>query len=142
MDCTIPNGKSNGISYKFQFSKTNGDVTLVLSGIGIYGTLAYEVSQRTREIGIRSAIGSPRGEIIMLILRRGLWKASLGLAFGVIGALWLCGFLSGQLFEVTATDPIAYVGVAALLLIVVVAASYMPARRAARIDPVIALRSE
>ncbi len=117
-------------------------VALFLSAIGIYGTLAYEVSQRTREIGIRGAIGCTSQQTIGLILRQGLWKAGIGLMLGLIGALWLCRFLSSQLFEVLPTDPVAYVAVSVLLLMVAALASYMPARRAARIDPVIALRSE
>jgi ABC-type antimicrobial peptide transport system permease subunit len=117
-------------------------IALLLSAIGIYGTLAYDISQRTREIGIRGAIGCTAKQITGLILRQGLAKAGMGLLLGMIGAPWLCRFLSSQLFEVKASDPIAYIAVAVLLLIVAIAASYLPARRAACIDPVIALRNE
>ena len=117
-------------------------VALLLSAIGIYGMLAYDVSRRTREIGIRSAIGATRQQIAALILRQGLWKAGAGLLLGLGGALGLSHFLTSLLFEVGPTDPLAYLIVSILLLSVALLASYLPARRAARIDPSIALRSE
>jgi putative ABC transport system permease protein len=117
-------------------------VALLLAGIGIYGVLAYDVSQRTREIGIRGAIGATREQIVALILRQGLWKASIGLVFGLGGALLLSRYLATLLFEMKPTDPLAYLVVTLLLLGVAILASYLPARRAARIDPIIALRSE
>ena len=117
-------------------------IALLLSAIGIYGVLAYDVSQRTREIGIRGAIGATRGQVIGLILRQGLWKTSIGLVVGLAGALALSRLMTTQLYEVKATDPLAYVVVTLLLLGVAVVASYLPARRAARIDPIVALRSE
>jgi hypothetical protein len=117
-------------------------LALFLSAIGIYGVLAYDVSQRTREIGIRGAIGATRGQIISLILQQGLWKAVFGLVVGMIGALLLSRSLSTLLFDVKPTDPFAYASVALLLLSVAALASYLPARRAARIDPMVALRDE
>jgi putative ABC transport system permease protein len=117
-------------------------LALFLSAIGIYGVLAYDVSQRTREIGIRGAIGATRGQIISLILQQGLWKAVFGLVVGTIGALLLSRSLSTLLFDVKPTDPFAYASVALLLLTVAALASYLPARRAARIDPMVALRDE
>jgi predicted permease len=117
-------------------------LALFLSAIGIYGVLAYDVSQRTREIGVRGAIGATRKQIVMLILRQGLWKTGLGVAIGLVGALMLSRFLTSLLFDVKPTDPLAYIVVSLLLLGVAVLASYLPARRAARIDPIIALRSE
>jgi predicted permease len=117
-------------------------VALLLAAIGIYGVLAYDVSQRTREIGIRGAIGATREQIMALVLRQGLWKALVGLVVGLGGALLLSRYLATLLFEMTPTDPLAYVVVAFVLLGVSLLASYLPARHAARIDPIIALRSE
>jgi predicted permease len=117
-------------------------LALFLSAIGIYGVLAYDVSQRTREIGIRGAIGATREQIVMLILRQGLWKTGVGLLIGIVGALVLSRFMTSLLFDVKPTDPLAYVVVSFLLLGIALVASYLPARRAARIDPIIALRSE
>jgi putative ABC transport system permease protein len=117
-------------------------VALLLSAIGIYGVLAYDVSQRTREIGIRGAIGATREQVISLILKQGLWKTGIGLVVGLAGALALSRFMTTLLFEVKPTDPVAYVVVTFMLLSVAILASYLPARRAARIDPIIALRSE
>jgi predicted permease len=117
-------------------------IALLLSGIGIYGVLAYDVSQRTREIGIRGAIGATREQVISLILRQGLWKTGIGLVVGLLGAWGLSRFMTKLLFEVKPTDPLAYIVVTLLLLGVAVLASYLPARRAARIDPIVALRSE
>ena len=117
-------------------------IALLLSAIGIYGVLAYDVSQRTREIGIRGAIGATREQVVSMILRQGLLKTGLGLAAGVVGALGLSRFMTTLLFDLKPTDPPAYIIVTTLLFAVALLASYLPARRAARIDPIIALRSE
>jgi predicted permease len=117
-------------------------IALLLSAIGIYGVLAYDVSQRTREIGIRGAIGATREQIVTLILHQGLWKTGIGLAAGIAGALALSRYMTTLLFDVKSTDPLVYVVVTLLLLMTAVLASYLPARRAARIDPLVALRSE
>ena len=117
-------------------------IALLLSAIGTYGVLAYDVSQRTREIGIRGAIGASSGQVVALILKQGLWKTGTGLVIGIAGALVLSHFMATMLYDVKPTDPLAYVVVTLLLLGVAVLASYLPARRASRIDPVIALRSE
>jgi predicted permease len=117
-------------------------LALFLSALGIYGVLAYDVSQRTREIGVRGAIGASRGQIIGLILRQGLVKTGLGLGLGLIGAALLSRSMTSLLFEVKPTDPVVYVVVTLILLLVALLASYLPARRAARIDPLVALRDE
>jgi predicted permease len=117
-------------------------VAVVLSAIGIYGVLAYDVSQRTREIGIRGAVGATPAQIVSLILKQGVWRVSVGLALGLIGAVAFSRFMASMLFEVGPTDPVAYVAVSALFLVVGLVASYLPARRAAGIDPVSALRIE
>ena len=117
-------------------------LALFLSALGIYGVLAYDVSQRTREIGVRGAIGASREQIIGLILRQGLWKAGVGIVIGLVGALLLSRSITTLLFAVKPTDPIVYVAVSAVLLLVALLASYLPARRAAAIDPLVALRDE
>lgn len=117
-------------------------IALFLSALGIYGVLAYDVSQRTREIGIRGAIGATAGQVIALILKQGLWKAGIGLAIGLVGAWLLSRTMTGLLFQVQPTDPVVYAAVALVLLAVAALASWLPARRAARIDPIVALRDE
>ena len=117
-------------------------IALILSAVGIYGMLAYDVTQRTKEIGIRGAIGATREQIVALILKQGLWKTGIGLAIGLGGAFYLSRFLSSLLYEVQATDPLIFAGVTVLLLLVALLASWLPARRAARVDPLVALRHE
>jgi predicted permease len=117
-------------------------IALVLSAVGIYGMLAYDVSQRTREIGIRGAIGASRGQIVALILRQGMGKTGVGLVLGLGGAFYLSRFLRSMLFDVEAADPLSYIVVSLLLLSVALLASWLPARRAAKIDPMVALRVE
>src|SRR6185295_2097908 len=117
-------------------------LALFLSALGIYGVLAYDVSQRTREIGVRTAIGASRGQISGLILRQGLWKAGIGVVLGLIGAWLVSSSMTALLFNVKPTDPVVYAAVSLVLIAVALLASYLPARRAARIDPLIALRDE
>jgi ABC-type antimicrobial peptide transport system permease subunit len=115
-------------------------LALFLSALGIYGVLAYDVSQRTREIGVRGAIGASRGRITGLILTQGLWKAGVGVVIGLIGSVLLSRYMTSLLFEVEPTDPGVYLMVAAVLVVVAALASYLPAWRAARISPLQALR--
>jgi putative ABC transport system permease protein len=117
-------------------------LALFLSALGIYGVLAYDVSQRTREIGVRSAIGASRGQIAGLILRQGLWKGAVGVVLGLIGAALLSSSMTTLLFNVRPTDPAVYAAVSLGLIAVALLASYLPARRASRINPLIALRDE
>ncbi len=117
-------------------------LALFLSALGIYGVLAYDVSQRTREIGVRGAVGASRGQIAALILRQGLWKGGFGVALGLAGAWLLSSSMTTLLFNVQPTDPAVYAVVSLVLIAVAVLASYLPARRASRIDPLIALREE
>lgn len=117
-------------------------IALILAAVGIYGLLAYDVTQRVKEIGIRGAIGATRGQIVALILRQGLWKTAVGLAIGLVAALYLSRFMRTLLYDVAPTDPLIFAAVTALLLLVALLASWLPARRAARVDPMVALRCE
>ena len=117
-------------------------LAVFLSALGIYGVLAYDVSQRTREIGVRSAMGASRRQIATLILLQGLWKGGIGVGFGLVGAALLSGSMTTLLFNVRATDPAVYAAVSFVLIAVALLASYLPARRASRIDPLVALREE
>ena len=115
---------------------------LLLAAVGIYGVLAYSVQQRTQEIGIRMALGANSGSVIRLMSGQGSRLALAGTAIGIGGGLALVRVLEKMLFGVTPADGITFAAVAALLLCVALAASYIPARRAARIDPVRALRQD
>ena len=115
-------------------------VALLLAAVGIYGVLAYSVAQRTREIGVRMALGARDTTVARMVVREALGVVGVGLAIGVAGALALTRVLASLLYEVSPTDPLTFVGVALVLGAVAVAASYLPARRAARVDPIVALR--
>jgi len=117
-------------------------IALLLSAVGIYGMLAYDVSRRTRELGIRSAIGATRRQIVGLVLREGLGRAGAGIGAGLLGAAALSRYMATLLFEVRPMDPVVYAGGALLLLAIAAVACWLPARRAAKVDPVIALRTE
>jgi len=117
-------------------------LALFLAALGIYGVLAYDVAQRTREIGIRGAIGATRPQLVRMIVAQGLRRAALGLGAGLVAAVLLSRYLTSLLFEVRPTDPVVYSAVSVLLLFVALLASYLPGRRAAKVDPVIALRAE
>jgi hypothetical protein len=117
-------------------------LAMFLSALGIYGVLAYDVSQRTREIGVLSAIGASRGQISGQILKQGLWKGGIGVVLGLSGAALLSRSMTTLLFNVRPTDPAVYAAVSFVLIGVALLASYLPARRAARIDPLVALRDE
>ncbi len=115
---------------------------LSLAVIGIYGVLAYSVARRTREIGVRIALGASPGSVRGLVLRQALLTATAGIVVGVLGALALTRTMRSLLFEVSNMDPLTYLGVALLLLLVAAVAAYLPARRATLVDPTVALRSE
>jgi ABC-type antimicrobial peptide transport system permease subunit len=115
---------------------------LLLAAIGLYGVMAYSVSQRTREIGIRMALGAQRGDVLLQVMRQGLKLAVLGVAIGLVGAFALTHVLAHLLFGVTPRDPFTFAGVALLLVSVAMIACWLPARRAMRINPMEALRCE
>ena len=117
-------------------------IATVLGAIGIYGVLAYAVGQRTQEIGIRMALGAERGAVLRMVLRRGIVLAAIGIVLGLAGAAGLTRYLSGMLFDLTPLDPPTYAAVAILFAMVALIASYLPARRATQVDPVVALRHD
>lgn len=117
-------------------------VALALAAIGLFGVMAYLVSQRTREIGVRLALGAPRAEVFRVIIGRGVALAAAGALLGVVGATWLTRLMEGFLFSVSRTDPVTFSAVPIAMVAVSVLACYVPARRAMRVDPVIALRAE
>ena len=119
-----------------------GAMALVLGMVGLYGAIAYSVSQRTREIGIRMALGAQRRDLFRLVLREGMLVVVIGLGCGLASSAALTHFLSGLLYGVSPVDPATFATVALLLMLVALAACYIPARRAMRVDPMVALRYE
>ncbi|HEY6401821.1 MAG TPA: FtsX-like permease family protein, partial [Blastocatellia bacterium] len=117
-------------------------VALALASIGIYGVMAYSVSERTREIGIRVALGAERRDILKMVVAQGMKLALIGAVIGLGSSLALTRLMRSLLFEVSATDPLTFAGLAALLSIVAMLACYLPARRATNVDPMVALRCE
>ncbi|MGH9668375.1 MAG: FtsX-like permease family protein, partial [Bryobacteraceae bacterium] len=117
-------------------------VALLMAAIGIYGLIQYSITTRTHEIGIRMAVGAQSGEIFRMIIGEGLKLSLAGLVLGLVGALWLCRAGSSLLFGVTSSDPLTFLTVSLLLTAVAMAACYFPARRAMKVDPIVALRQE
>jgi putative ABC transport system permease protein len=121
---------------------TFASLALLLAAVGVYGLISYAVANRAREIGIRLALGATPAQVVRPIVREGMLMAAAGVALGLAGALAAARMLSAFLFDVAATDPLTLGCVSVLLLGVVVVASYVPARRAMRVDPAEALRAE
>jgi putative ABC transport system permease protein len=115
---------------------------LLLAAVGLYGVMSYLVSQRTREIGIRMALGADGRNVLRMVIRQGLRWVAIGILIGLLGSLALRGVMASLLFGVSATDPLTFASVALLLVIVALGACFIPARRAAKTDPMIALRAE
>jgi ABC-type antimicrobial peptide transport system permease subunit len=117
-------------------------LAVCLAMAGVYGVMAYIVGQRANEIGLRMALGARSADVLKLVLRHALILTAIGLAFGLVSSVAAARLLSSLLFEVQPTDPVTYAAVAVLLGLVAMAACYLPARRAARLDPLVALREE
>jgi len=120
-----------------------GIVALLLASIGLYGVMAWMVGRRTKEVGIRMALGAQRGDVLRLVLRQGLVLTIAGVILGLIVALVATRLIdTQQLYQVKANDPITFFGIALLLIFVSLLACYLPARRATKVDPLVALRNE
>ncbi|MCA1568316.1 MAG: ABC transporter permease [Acidobacteria bacterium] len=117
-------------------------VALILAAVGIYGVIAYSVAQRTHEIGIRMALGAQPGDVLKLVVGQGMTQALIGILIGLVAAFALTRVMSSLLYEISPLDPITFAGLSIMLMIVAVIACYIPARRATRINPIIALRDE
>ena len=141
MEATLRRGIS-GVRFMVSLLGGLAALALALSALGIYGVVSYAIAQRTREIGIRMALGATAPRILRLVVGYGAAMTAIGLAIGSIGAFALTGLLRGILFGTSATDPTVFAAVAVVLATVAIGASYIPARRAVRIEPVVALRNE
>jgi ABC-type antimicrobial peptide transport system permease subunit len=117
-------------------------LAVTLTAVGLYGVVSYSVSRQTREIGIRVALGASRRAVLSLVLRQGMMVALVGVAIGLVGSFALTHLIANQLFAVSTTDPATFAMVTMLLVLVTLTACYLPARRAAKVDPMVALRHE
>jgi ABC-type antimicrobial peptide transport system permease subunit len=120
----------------------SGGMALLLGTVGIYGVIAYSVSQRTREIGIRMALGAQRGAVVGAFVIQGMWLTVAGITIGLVIAFGTMRFMSALLYGVSAHDPLTYITIACAVVITALLACYLPSRRAAQVDPAFALRSE
>ena len=117
-------------------------LALVLAAVGIYGVMSYSIAQRTREFGIRMALGAQRSDVLKLAVGQGLKLVLIGVVMGLVGAFILTRMMASLLYGVTATDSLTFVSVSSVLIAAGLLASYLPARRATKVDPMIALRCE
>jgi ABC-type antimicrobial peptide transport system permease subunit len=153
VDSNIPLAEVHTLGYLYKESMARTSFTLVMLGVaggmalllgivGIYGVIAYSVSQRTREIGIRMALGAQQQTLTAMFVRRGLWLAGIGVACGLAASFAVMRLMSSLLFHVSPLDPITYLAVTVGVIATVYVACYLPSRRAATVDPVEALRAE
>ena len=119
-----------------------GVLAMLLAAVGLYGVIAYSLSRRVREIGIRIALGADYIQVVKLVVRRGMALAMIGVVLGSLAAAALSGLLQSVLYGISGIDPVAFGGAAIVLLSVALLANYIPARRAGRVDPMIALRND
>ena len=119
-----------------------GGIALVLAAIGVYGVLLYSVEQRTQEIGVRMALGAGRGDVLKLVVVQGVRLAIVGVVIGVVGSFFITPVIKSELVNVSPTDPLSFIGVSIFLTGIAFIASYVPARRAMAVDPLVALRAE
>jgi putative ABC transport system permease protein len=134
--------RSIGLNYMAALMGIFGAIALLLSAIGVYGVMAYLVSEQTQEIGLRMALGAPRGSVLQMIFRRGLLTIGAGLLIGLPLAYGFSRLMASLIFGVSASDAPTFVGIPAALMAAAALAIYIPARRAMRIDPIVALRYE
>jgi ABC-type antimicrobial peptide transport system permease subunit len=141
MEATIQQSYWQQSLYSKMFSAFAA-IALVLAAVGVYGVIAYSVSQRTREIGVRVALGAQRTNVLSLVLGHGALLAAVGLGLGLVGALGVTRLLQSMLFGVSPFDPLSFAAVTLVLGTIAFVASYIPALRAAKVDPIVALREE
>jgi ABC-type antimicrobial peptide transport system permease subunit len=119
-----------------------GILGMILAAVGIYSVMAYSVSQRVREIGIRIALGAPQGQVVSMVIQKGMVLVGIGVILGLGASLGASQFMASLIYGVSAVDPLTFFGVPGLLCAVALVATFLPARRAASVDPVLALRAE